>query len=98
MEFCQDSQFKLEIVPSSTEEYVDSLTFLDEIQEQVQYLLNRLHAQLTLQRCIKNKKYATRRRFASFTHTHTYTHTHTHTYKSLQKPEIHTSFTLVKAL
>ena len=44
MEFCQDSQFKLEIVPSSTEEYVDSLTFLDEIQEQVHYLLNRLHA------------------------------------------------------
>ena len=35
MEFCQDSQFKLEIVPSATEEYVDSLTFLDEIQEQV---------------------------------------------------------------
>lgn len=35
MEFCQDSQFKLEIVPSTTEEYVDSLTFLDEIQEQV---------------------------------------------------------------
>ena len=35
MEFCQDSQFKLEIIPSATEEYVDSLTFLDEIQEQV---------------------------------------------------------------
>ena len=35
MEFCQDSQFKLEIIPSTTEEYVDSLTFLDEIQEQV---------------------------------------------------------------
>jgi hypothetical protein len=35
MEFCQDSQFKLEIVPTATEEFVDSLTFLDEIQEQV---------------------------------------------------------------
>ena len=40
MEFCQDSQFKLEIIPSTTEEYVDSLTFLDEIQEQVYRKLN----------------------------------------------------------
>ncbi|XP_028414460.1 dynein heavy chain 6, axonemal-like [Dendronephthya gigantea] len=38
MEFCQDSQFKLEIIPSTTEEYVDSLTFLDEIQEQIEDL------------------------------------------------------------
>ncbi|CAB4027440.1 dynein heavy chain 6, axonemal-like isoform X1, partial [Paramuricea clavata] len=38
MEFCQDSQFKLEIVPTATEEFVDSLTFLDEIQEQIEDL------------------------------------------------------------
>ena len=40
MEFCQDSQYKLEIVPTTTEEYVDSLTFLDEIQEQVRNILS----------------------------------------------------------
>ena len=31
----QDAQFKLEFVPSTTVEYVDSLNFLDEIQERV---------------------------------------------------------------
>ncbi|XP_058967936.2 dynein axonemal heavy chain 6 [Pocillopora verrucosa] len=35
MEFCQDAQFKLEAVPSSTTEYVESLSFLDTIQEKV---------------------------------------------------------------
>ena len=35
MEFCQDAQFKLEATPSSTVEYVESLTFLDDIQEKV---------------------------------------------------------------
>ena len=35
MAFCQDSQFNLEIVPSATIEYVESLTFLDQIQEVV---------------------------------------------------------------
>ena len=35
MEFCQDAQFKLEITPTTTIEYVESLTFLDEIQEKV---------------------------------------------------------------
>ena len=35
MEFCQDAQFKLELIPSSTTEYVESLTFLDDIQEKV---------------------------------------------------------------
>ena len=35
MEFCQDAQFKLEGIPSSTVEYVASLTFLDDIQEKV---------------------------------------------------------------
>ena len=35
MEFCKDAQFKLEVIPSSTVEYVASLTFLDEIQEKV---------------------------------------------------------------
>ena len=37
MEFCQDAQFKLEAIPSSTSEYVESLTFLDTIQEKVQH-------------------------------------------------------------
>lgn len=31
----QDACFKLELVPTATIEYVDSLTFLDEIQERV---------------------------------------------------------------
>ena len=31
----QDAQFKLELVPTTTLEYVESLTFLDEIQERV---------------------------------------------------------------
>ena len=35
MEFCKDAQFKLEVIPSSTVEYVESLSFLDEIQEKV---------------------------------------------------------------
>lgn len=35
MEFCKDAQFKLEVIPSSTVEFVESLTFLDEIQERV---------------------------------------------------------------
>ena len=35
MEFCQDAQFKLEAIPSSTAESVESLTFLDDIQEKV---------------------------------------------------------------
>ena len=35
MQFCQDAQFKLEAIPSSTVEYVESLTFLDDIQEKV---------------------------------------------------------------
>ena len=35
MEFCQDAQFKLEAIPSSTVEYVESLIFLDTIQEKV---------------------------------------------------------------
>lgn len=35
MEFCQDAQFKLEAIPSSTVEYVENLTFLDTIQEKV---------------------------------------------------------------
>jgi len=39
MEFCQDAQFKLEAIPSSTVEYVESLTFLDDIQEKVKHLL-----------------------------------------------------------
>jgi len=38
MEFCQDAQFKLEAIPSSTVEYVESLTFLDTIQEKVSLL------------------------------------------------------------
>ena len=35
MEFCQDAQFKLEAIPSGTVEYVESLAFLDAIQEEV---------------------------------------------------------------
>ncbi|EDO31800.1 predicted protein [Nematostella vectensis] len=35
MKFCQDAQFELEVVPSSTNDYVKSLTFLDEIQEKI---------------------------------------------------------------
>ena len=31
----QDAQFKLELVPASTIEFVESLTFLDEIQERI---------------------------------------------------------------
>lgn len=31
----QDAKFKLEFLPSSTTEYVNSLIFLDEIQERV---------------------------------------------------------------
>ena len=32
---CQDAQYKLEVIPTSTIEFVDSLTFLDVIQERV---------------------------------------------------------------
>ncbi len=31
----QDAQFRLELTPTATLEYVESLTFLDEIQERV---------------------------------------------------------------
>ena len=31
----QDAQFKLELVPASTTEFVESLTFLDEIQDRI---------------------------------------------------------------
>ena len=31
----QDAQFKLEVVPTTTLEFVESLNFLDEIQERV---------------------------------------------------------------
>lgn len=31
----QDAQFKLEFIPSATTEFVNSLTFLEEIQERV---------------------------------------------------------------
>ena len=31
----QDAQFKLELVPASTIEFVESLTFLDEIQDRI---------------------------------------------------------------
>ena len=34
----QDAQFKLEMVPASTTEFVSSLTFLDEIQERIDSL------------------------------------------------------------
>ncbi|XP_069092738.1 dynein axonemal heavy chain 6 isoform X2 [Pleurodeles waltl] len=34
----QDAQFKLEFVPTTTIEYVNSLIFLDEIQERIEYL------------------------------------------------------------
>lgn len=34
----QDAQFRLESAPSSTMEFVDSLTFLDEIQERIEPL------------------------------------------------------------
>ncbi|XP_062864847.1 dynein axonemal heavy chain 6 isoform X2 [Trichomycterus rosablanca] len=34
----QDAQFKLKLVPTSTTEFVDSLTFLDEIQERIEVL------------------------------------------------------------
>ncbi|KAK1792527.1 hypothetical protein P4O66_012465 [Electrophorus voltai] len=34
----QDAQFKLELVPAATIEYVNSLTFLDEIQERLEVL------------------------------------------------------------
>ena len=44
MEFCQDAQFKLEAIPSSTVEYVESLTFLDTIQEKVSlYFIKKVH-------------------------------------------------------
>lgn len=47
MEFCQDAQFKLEAIPSSTVEYVESLTFLDTIQEKVSlYILRRYNVGL----------------------------------------------------
>ena len=32
---CQDAQYKLEVVPTTTLEFVESLTFLDEIQLRV---------------------------------------------------------------
>ena len=35
MKFCQDAQFKLEVVPTNTLEYVENLSFLDVIQEKV---------------------------------------------------------------
>ena len=31
----QDAQFKLELAPASTTEFVESLTFLDEIQDRI---------------------------------------------------------------
>lgn len=34
----QDAQFKLEMVPASTIEFVDSLSFLDDIQERIEPL------------------------------------------------------------
>ena len=34
----QDAQFKLEMVPAGTTEFVSSLTFLDEIQERIDTL------------------------------------------------------------
>ncbi len=34
---CQDAQYKLEVTPTTTLEFVDSLTFLDVIQERVSY-------------------------------------------------------------
>ena len=34
----QDAQFKLELIPTQTLEYVESLTFLDEIQERIEPL------------------------------------------------------------
>ena len=32
---CQDAQYKLEVIPTTTLEFVESLTFLDEIQLRV---------------------------------------------------------------
>ena len=34
----QDAQFKLELTPSSTTEFVEALTFLDEIQDRIEPL------------------------------------------------------------
>ena len=34
----QDAQYKLELIPTSTLEFVDSLSFLDEIQERVGFM------------------------------------------------------------
>jgi len=34
----QDAQFKLEMTPASTSEFVESLSFLDEIQERIEPL------------------------------------------------------------
>jgi dynein heavy chain len=36
----QDAEYKLEFIPSTTIEYVNSLVFLDEIQERVSLLSN----------------------------------------------------------
>ena len=35
---CQDAQFKLEMIASSTVEFVDSLTFLEVIQNRIEEL------------------------------------------------------------
>ena len=34
----QDSQFRLELTPGSTLEYVQNLTFLDEVQDRIEVL------------------------------------------------------------
>lgn len=34
----QDAQFRLELVPSNTMEFVESLTFLDDVQERIEPL------------------------------------------------------------
>lgn len=44
----QDAEYKLEFVPSTTIEYVNSLVFLDEIQERVSWFTQLIIADLVI--------------------------------------------------
>ena len=51
---CQDAQYKLEVVPTTTLEFVESLTFLDEIQLRVSLsvpAINSVHVEVAYWHC-----------------------------------------------
>ncbi|KAK3733193.1 hypothetical protein QZH41_008554, partial [Actinostola sp. cb2023] len=59
MKFCQDAQFELEAIPSSTKDYVTSLTFLDEIQEKIEDIEENAQTSKELYELIDNYKVPT---------------------------------------